>query len=247
MAPEVRAAFDAGVDALRAAGTSIEAGTIDGTDAITKTYVDIVLPEAAQWHRRYLDTRGPGYTPAVFARLVSGRDDFGRRLPDRARDAAATAPARSTLRSTDVDAIVLPTLPITAPPARIDRRRAGTERPGAQRARGDAPQHAALQSDRSSGDLAAAPRGLAARRPAARGPARRDAAALGDRGGLREDRLSADRVTSWPNRFLSLKRTPCSSRAADYVDVRSTPEFADGHPAGAANVPIFEPDEDTGR
>jgi len=32
-----------------------------------------------------------------------------------------------------------------------------------------------------------------------------------------------------------------------YVDVRSTPEFADGHPAGAVNVPIFEPDEDTGQ
>lgn len=32
-----------------------------------------------------------------------------------------------------------------------------------------------------------------------------------------------------------------------YVDVRSTQEFADGHPAGAANVPIFEPDEDTGQ
>ncbi|HUL75201.1 MAG TPA: rhodanese-like domain-containing protein [Vicinamibacterales bacterium] len=33
---------------------------------------------------------------------------------------------------------------------------------------------------------------------------------------------------------------------ATYVDVRSTGEFADGHPAGAVNVPIFEPDEDSG-
>ena len=32
-----------------------------------------------------------------------------------------------------------------------------------------------------------------------------------------------------------------------YVDVRSTSEFSAGHPAGAANVPIFEPDEDTGQ
>jgi rhodanese-related sulfurtransferase len=32
-----------------------------------------------------------------------------------------------------------------------------------------------------------------------------------------------------------------------YVDVRSTPEFAAGHPAGAVNVPIIEPDEDTGQ
>jgi len=34
---------------------------------------------------------------------------------------------------------------------------------------------------------------------------------------------------------------------ATYVDVRSTGEFADGHPAGAVNVPIFEPDDDTGQ
>ena len=32
-----------------------------------------------------------------------------------------------------------------------------------------------------------------------------------------------------------------------YVDVRSTGEFENGHPAGAVNVPIFEPDEDTGQ
>lgn len=32
-----------------------------------------------------------------------------------------------------------------------------------------------------------------------------------------------------------------------YVDVRSTGEFAQGHPAGAVNVPLLEPDEDTGQ
>lgn len=34
---------------------------------------------------------------------------------------------------------------------------------------------------------------------------------------------------------------------ATYVDVRSTVEFNSGHPAGAINVPLFEPDEDTGQ
>src|SRR5262245_50071740 len=33
---------------------------------------------------------------------------------------------------------------------------------------------------------------------------------------------------------------------ATYLDVRSTREFAMGHPAGAFNVPLVEPDEDTG-
>lgn len=32
-----------------------------------------------------------------------------------------------------------------------------------------------------------------------------------------------------------------------YVDVRSTREFAENHPAGAVNVPLIEPDEDTGQ
>jgi rhodanese-related sulfurtransferase len=32
-----------------------------------------------------------------------------------------------------------------------------------------------------------------------------------------------------------------------YLDVRSTPEFAQGHPQGAVNVPLLEPDEETGQ
>jgi len=34
---------------------------------------------------------------------------------------------------------------------------------------------------------------------------------------------------------------------AVYVDVRSSREFAGGHPAGAFNVPLLEPDEETGQ
>jgi len=36
------------------------------------------------------------------------------------------------------------------------------------------------------------------------------------------------------------------TNGATLVDVRSTPEFDPGHPAGALNVPLLEPDEDTG-
>lgn len=36
------------------------------------------------------------------------------------------------------------------------------------------------------------------------------------------------------------------SQGAIYVDVRSTEEFAQGHAVGAVNVPLLEPDEDTG-
>ena len=114
MSPDVRAAFDAGLAALHAAGATIDTGTIDGTDAITKTYSDIVLPEGARWHGRYLDTRGSSYMPAVRARLASGRDisavDYlnAREMQPQLRRSVDAA-------LYGVDAIVLPTLPITAP------------------------------------------------------------------------------------------------------------------------------------
>jgi phage shock protein E len=36
------------------------------------------------------------------------------------------------------------------------------------------------------------------------------------------------------------------SEGGVYLDVRSSVEFAQGHPAHALNIPFFEPDEDTG-
>jgi rhodanese-related sulfurtransferase len=36
------------------------------------------------------------------------------------------------------------------------------------------------------------------------------------------------------------------AEGAVYLDVRTTAEFNQGHPMGALNVPLFEPDEDTG-
>jgi rhodanese-related sulfurtransferase len=36
-------------------------------------------------------------------------------------------------------------------------------------------------------------------------------------------------------------------QGATYIDVRSTAEYAESHPAGAINVPLLEHDEDTGQ
>jgi aspartyl-tRNA(Asn)/glutamyl-tRNA(Gln) amidotransferase subunit A len=73
-----------------------------------------VLAESAAWHARYLDTRGSRYTPRVRARFESGRQvpavryieaiDFCRRLRHEV-DASLSG----------CDALVVPTLPITAP------------------------------------------------------------------------------------------------------------------------------------
>jgi aspartyl-tRNA(Asn)/glutamyl-tRNA(Gln) amidotransferase subunit A len=115
MSDEVLGAMTLAGRALVERGIAIDDGEIQETDIITKTYVDIVLPEAAHWHAQYLDTRGDRYTPPVRARLESGRA-----IP--AVDYLAARDAQGRLRRAvdaaldGVDALLLPTLPITAPP-----------------------------------------------------------------------------------------------------------------------------------
>lgn len=112
---EVREAFDRSMRALQAAGAVLTDGTIDGTAHIAAAYTRIVLAEAAAWHARYLDERPGDYTPIVRERL-----EHGRTVP--AVDYLEAQAFRRTLRASvdraleGVDALVLPTLPIVAPP-----------------------------------------------------------------------------------------------------------------------------------
>jgi aspartyl-tRNA(Asn)/glutamyl-tRNA(Gln) amidotransferase subunit A len=111
---EVRVAFDAALNDLRLRGASVGETVLPGSATISRTYVDLVLPEAATWHAPFLDTRSADYTPAVLARIESGRS-----IP--AVDYLRARAARTSLRAAvdaalaDCDALVLPTLPIVAP------------------------------------------------------------------------------------------------------------------------------------
>jgi aspartyl-tRNA(Asn)/glutamyl-tRNA(Gln) amidotransferase subunit A len=113
--PAVNDAFDRAIDRCAASGVSVEPGSIEGTETITEIYVDIVLPEAAWWHAPYLDARADDYTPTVRSRILNGRDvpalRYLRALEGRRRLARAVDAALE-----GVDALVLPTLPIVAPP-----------------------------------------------------------------------------------------------------------------------------------
>jgi aspartyl-tRNA(Asn)/glutamyl-tRNA(Gln) amidotransferase subunit A len=119
MMPEVRVAFDRALERLRAAGVSILAGSLQDTDTITRVYVNVVLPEAAEWHAHLLDTRGADYQPVVRARLESGRAisavDYLA-----ARHACARLRAIVDAALDTCEALVLPTLPIVAPPLGAD-------------------------------------------------------------------------------------------------------------------------------
>jgi aspartyl-tRNA(Asn)/glutamyl-tRNA(Gln) amidotransferase subunit A len=112
--PDVRDALERALVRLRDAGVLLTNADVDGTDRIGATYVDIVLAEAAHWHAPILDSRKDRYRPTVHARISHGRTitavDYLRGL-----DACATFSHQiSTLLDTS-DALVLPTLPITAP------------------------------------------------------------------------------------------------------------------------------------
>jgi len=112
--PAVRQAFDAALDRLRSAGASILDLELPSARSISDAYVNIVLPEGAAWHAKYLETRGSDYLPAVRARFEKGKE-----IPPKAYQEAKAfcARLRDEIEQTlgGVDALVLPTLPITAP------------------------------------------------------------------------------------------------------------------------------------
>ena len=114
LAPDVRAAFDAALDRLRAAGVTIIDLELPSARGITEAYVNIVLPEGAAWHAKYLETRGRDYLPIVRARFESGKQIPATAYVD-ARNFCANLRREVDTLLAQADALVLPTLPITAP------------------------------------------------------------------------------------------------------------------------------------
>ena len=110
----VRAAFEGTLTWLKGGGVETVPAAIANVERAPAIYVNIVLPEGAAWHARYLDTHGDGYTTNVRARLESGRNITAMAyLEALAARAPLTAAVDAALA--DVDALVLPTLPIVAP------------------------------------------------------------------------------------------------------------------------------------
>jgi aspartyl-tRNA(Asn)/glutamyl-tRNA(Gln) amidotransferase subunit A len=112
--PGVRVAFELALERLRQAGASITTAAIDPAARIAETYADIVLPEAAAWHAPFLESRADAYSPAVRARLLRGREVSATAYLA-ARAHAATLRDAVDRALSGCDALVLPTLPMTAP------------------------------------------------------------------------------------------------------------------------------------
>ena len=115
LAPEVRVAFEAWLGRARDAGATIGEAELTGADRIPEIYVEIVLPEGAAWHGSMLDDRAQDYSRTVHARFLAARTiPAVRYLAAQAAREPLRAAVDALLKRADV--LVLPTLPIVAPP-----------------------------------------------------------------------------------------------------------------------------------
>ena len=111
---DVRAAFTRqSIGSARPASRS-QPTTVEGTETIVDTYINISLPEAAHWHAATLDTRAADYQPPVRERLERGRTISAVSYL-RARETRDALRRAVDAALEGCDALVLPTLPIVAP------------------------------------------------------------------------------------------------------------------------------------
>jgi aspartyl-tRNA(Asn)/glutamyl-tRNA(Gln) amidotransferase subunit A len=117
--PSVRDAFGRAVRSLTTSGVKIVDTELAGAERIAEAYLNIVLPEAADIHAPFLDSRAADYTQSVHSRLIMGRTTS-------AVAYLAAQAFREKLRASvdalleHVDALVMPTMPIIAPPLGAD-------------------------------------------------------------------------------------------------------------------------------
>jgi aspartyl-tRNA(Asn)/glutamyl-tRNA(Gln) amidotransferase subunit A len=113
--PAVRDAVERGLKRVRDAGYTVIDLDIENAQWTPDVYLHICLPEASWFHSATLVEHPEKYTPGVRLRLEMGRyllaEDYVRAC--RLREALARAVDRALERC---DALMLPTLPIPAPP-----------------------------------------------------------------------------------------------------------------------------------
>ncbi len=112
---DVEAAFGGALERLAAAGVSVSERAVRHASDIATVYLHLQLPEASAYHARMLEAHPDRYTAPVRQRLEMGRyvlaEDYVR-----ARDGADALRREVDAALEDVDALVLPTVPITAQP-----------------------------------------------------------------------------------------------------------------------------------
>jgi aspartyl-tRNA(Asn)/glutamyl-tRNA(Gln) amidotransferase subunit A len=112
---EVHAGLLSAIEQLRAAGAHVHSASIPHARDIASIYLHLVLADAAAYHATMLERRPDAYTPNVRLRLEMGRnvlaEDYARAM--RGKDVIRREVERALA---DVDALLLPSLAIEAPP-----------------------------------------------------------------------------------------------------------------------------------
>ena len=111
---EVRASLARVRDSLSSAGHRVVDVDLDAARSTPAIYLHVVLPESAWYHQPLLDAYADRYSPNVRLRLEMGgyvlAEDYVRAMHLRSRLTGAVDDALA-----DVDALLLPALPIPAP------------------------------------------------------------------------------------------------------------------------------------
>jgi aspartyl-tRNA(Asn)/glutamyl-tRNA(Gln) amidotransferase subunit A len=112
---DVRARFEEACARLREEGHTIDTVAIAHAELVAPIYLHIVMAEAAAYHAATLETMPERYVPSIRLRLEMGRYVLG-------EDYVRAMRGRDVLRASvdaamgDRAALLLPTLPIPAPP-----------------------------------------------------------------------------------------------------------------------------------
>ena len=117
MDEHVARSFERGIDALARAGVTIVRQPLDELLRIPELSANggISAAEAYAWHRPLIDRGYEQYDPRVASRILRGRDLSDLNIRE-LHDARAEVTAAVARRTETVDALVLPTTPIIAPP-----------------------------------------------------------------------------------------------------------------------------------
>jgi aspartyl-tRNA(Asn)/glutamyl-tRNA(Gln) amidotransferase subunit A len=115
MDPDVRARFEASVEAVKRGGATMTAVEIPHAPLTAAVYIHIHATEGSEYHARMLERAAEQYTPMVRLRLEMGRyirsEDYVR-----AQNARQVLIHEVDAALGDRDALILPTMPIPAPP-----------------------------------------------------------------------------------------------------------------------------------
>ena len=115
ISPDVDAAIAAAYDTLRHAGATLSAASLPHAAQIAPVYLHLVLADAAAYHATALERHPHAYTESVRLRLEMGRHVLGEDYV-RALDGRRVIASEVEAALAHVDALVLPSLAIEAPP-----------------------------------------------------------------------------------------------------------------------------------